>query len=60
MNFKVLEVPGHCPGSLCFFSRENELLIGGDVLFAAAWDAGICRAVMANCSSPGFGKNSTR
>lgn len=30
----VLEVPGHCPGSLCFFSRASELLIGGDVLFA--------------------------
>ncbi len=34
MSFEVLEVPGHCPGSLCFFSQENELLIGGDVLFA--------------------------
>ena len=34
-------MPGHCPGSLCFFSRENELLIGGDVLFAGGvgrWD----------------------
>jgi glyoxylase-like metal-dependent hydrolase (beta-lactamase superfamily II) len=31
----VLEVPGHCPGSLCFFSRKDELLIGGDVLFAS-------------------------
>jgi len=41
MNFEILEVPGHCPGSLCFFSRENELLIGGDVLFAGGvgrWD----------------------
>ena len=41
MNFEVLEVPGHCPGSLCFFSREHELLIGGDVLFAGGigrWD----------------------
>ena len=39
--FAVLEVPGHCPGSLCFFSAEHELLIGGDVLFAGAvgrWD----------------------
>jgi hydroxyacylglutathione hydrolase len=34
LNFEVLEVPGHCPGSLCFFSRENALLVGGDVLFA--------------------------
>jgi glyoxylase-like metal-dependent hydrolase (beta-lactamase superfamily II) len=34
MEMQVLEVPGHCPGSLCFFSREDQLLIGGDVLFA--------------------------
>ena len=33
-EMEVLEVPGHCPGSLCFFSRKDELLIGGDVLFA--------------------------
>jgi glyoxylase-like metal-dependent hydrolase (beta-lactamase superfamily II) len=31
-----LEVPGHCPGSLCFFSRKDKLLIGGDVLFAGS------------------------
>jgi hydroxyacylglutathione hydrolase len=36
LKFEVLEVPGHCPGSLCFFSRENSLLIGGDVLFAGS------------------------
>jgi hydroxyacylglutathione hydrolase len=35
-EFQVLEVPGHCPGSLCFFSREDRLLIGGDVLFAGS------------------------
>lgn len=41
LTFEVLEVPGHCPGSLCFFSRANELLVGGDVLFAGGvgrWD----------------------
>jgi hydroxyacylglutathione hydrolase len=41
LDFQVLEVPGHCPGSLCFFSRKDELLIGGDVLFAGGvgrWD----------------------
>lgn len=40
-KFQVLEVPGHCPGSLCFFSREDRLLVGGDVLFAGGvgrWD----------------------
>jgi len=37
----VLEVPGHCPGSLCFFARKDRLLFGGDVLFAGGvgrWD----------------------
>ena len=35
-EFQVLEIPGHCPGSLCFFSRKDKLLIGGDVLFASS------------------------
>jgi hydroxyacylglutathione hydrolase len=35
-RFDVLLVPGHCPGSLCFFSAERKLLIGGDVLFAGS------------------------
>ena len=41
LEMEVLEVPGHCPGSLCFFSREGGVLIGGDVLFASGvgrWD----------------------
>ena len=41
LELEVLEVPGHCPGSLCFFSRKDALLIGGDVLFAGGvgrWD----------------------
>lgn len=41
LELQVLEVPGHCPGSLCFFAREDKLLIGGDVLFAGGvgrWD----------------------
>ena len=40
-EMQVLEVPGHCPGSLCFLSRPDKLLIGGDVLFASGvgrWD----------------------
>src|SRR5690242_17913448 len=39
--YQILEVPGHCPGSLCFFLPDHELLIGGDVLFAGGvgrWD----------------------
>ena len=41
LNFEIFEVPGHSPGSLCFFQREAQLLIGGDVLFAGGvgrWD----------------------
>jgi glyoxylase-like metal-dependent hydrolase (beta-lactamase superfamily II) len=34
--FQVLEIPGHCPGSLCFLSHKDKLLIGGDVLFAGS------------------------
>jgi glyoxylase-like metal-dependent hydrolase (beta-lactamase superfamily II) len=40
-EFDVLEVPGHSPGSLCFYSRADQLVIGGDVLFAGGvgrWD----------------------
>lgn len=40
-NFQVFEVPGHCPGSLCFLDLEEDLLFGGDVLFAGGigrWD----------------------
>jgi hydroxyacylglutathione hydrolase len=41
LHFQVLEVPGHCPGSLCFFAKESRVLFGGDVLFAGGvgrWD----------------------
>jgi hydroxyacylglutathione hydrolase len=34
--FDVLEVPGHCPGSLCFFDGPNGRLFAGDTLFAGS------------------------
>jgi hydroxyacylglutathione hydrolase len=40
-EMEVLEVPGHCPGSLCFHLRQDKLVVGGDVLFAGGvgrWD----------------------
>lgn len=40
-RFDVFDVPGHSPGSLCFLSRPDRLLVGGDVLFAGGvgrWD----------------------
>ena len=41
VDFQVLLVPGHCPGSLCFLEKEARVLFGGDVLFAGGvgrWD----------------------
>ncbi len=32
-SFKVLFTPGHAPGHICLYSKENNLLIAGDVLF---------------------------
>jgi len=29
----VIEIPGHTPGGLCFYSKENKILISGDSLF---------------------------
>ena len=37
----VLLVPGHCPGSLCFYIPPAGVLVGGDVLFSGGvgrWD----------------------
>ena len=41
LEFQVLEVPGHCPGSLCVLAQKDRMLFGGDVLFAGGigrWD----------------------
>jgi glyoxylase-like metal-dependent hydrolase (beta-lactamase superfamily II) len=41
VEFEVLFVPGHCPGSLCFLKKGEGVLFGGDVLFAGGvgrWD----------------------
>ena len=32
-ELKVIEAPGHSPGSICFYCKEQNFLIGGDVLF---------------------------
>ena len=39
--YDIYEVPGHCPGSLCFHDTARQTLYGGDVLFAGGvgrWD----------------------
>jgi len=41
LDFQVLLVPGHCPGSLCFLEKKSRILFGGDVLFSGGvgrWD----------------------
>jgi len=40
-DFQILEVPGHCPGSICLHDMGIGVLFGGDVLFAGGvgrWD----------------------
>ncbi len=32
-KLKVIEAPGHSPGSICFYCEEQKFIIGGDVLF---------------------------
>ncbi|HEY0793297.1 MAG TPA: MBL fold metallo-hydrolase [Chthoniobacterales bacterium] len=36
LPLQVLLVPGHCPGSLCFYHRESANLFSGDTLFAGS------------------------
>lgn len=36
VDFRVLHVPGHCPGSVCFLEKTEGILFGGDVLFAGS------------------------
>lgn len=32
-SFVVLHTPGHAPGHVCFYNKEDELMFGGDLLF---------------------------
>jgi hydroxyacylglutathione hydrolase len=39
--FRIYHVPGHCPGSLCFHFIDEQVIVGGDVLFregVGRWD----------------------
>ena len=32
-SLEIVFTPGHSPGSICFYNREQKFIIGGDVLF---------------------------
>lgn len=32
-ELQIIEAPGHSPGSICFYCKAQDFLIGGDVLF---------------------------
>jgi hydroxyacylglutathione hydrolase len=32
-KLEIIHAPGHSPGSICFYCREQKFIIGGDVLF---------------------------
>ena len=32
-TLKIIEAPGHSPGSICFYCEKQHFIIGGDVLF---------------------------
>ena len=32
-ELEIIEVPGHSPGSICFYCRKQKFIISGDVLF---------------------------
>lgn len=32
-NLTIIEAPGHSPGSVCFYCKKQNFIIGGDVLF---------------------------
>ena len=33
VSLEILFTPGHSPGSLCFYHKQQKIIIGGDVLF---------------------------
>eukprot|EP01147_Barroeca_monosierra_P010360 gene10360-2495_t len=33
LSFRALHTPGHCPGHICFYEEERNILFSGDLLF---------------------------
>ena len=38
-NFQVIDTPGHCPGHICLYEKEQGWLFSGDLYIAADLDA---------------------
>lgn len=34
LNFEVIHTPGHSPGSICLYSKKDNILFSGDTLFS--------------------------
>lgn len=34
-NFKIIQTPGHTPGSICLLHEKSKVLLSGDTIFAA-------------------------
>jgi len=37
IEFKVIFGPGHAPGHVAFYNEENQILLGGDILFQGSF-----------------------
>ena len=37
ISFQVIHTPGHTPGGICLYCKDEGLLFVGDTLFAGAW-----------------------
>lgn len=36
IKLKVLHTPGHAPGSICYYAKEEDVVFSGDVLFCSS------------------------
>lgn len=34
INFEIISIPGHTPGSVAFYDKKNKMIFSGDLLFA--------------------------
>ncbi len=36
-KWRIIHTPGHTPGSVCLYNKEEEILLSGDTLFHGSW-----------------------